>query len=131
MSVNVPIRILIVDDNELVRAAMRKILEMNPRFTVCGEATNGQEAVKLFRELSPDCVVLDFSMPLMNGIDAAREMYQLAPGVPLLMCTMFKSDQLVRAAAQVGVNRIVSKSEKLSTNLVSTIEALVDARKAS
>jgi len=127
----VPIRILIVDDNELVRRCMQKILDSHSGFQVCGEATNGEEAVRVFRELKPDCVVLDFSMPLMNGIDAAREISQMSPGVPLLMCTMFKSDQLVRAAEEVGVNRIVSKSEKLSSNLVNTIESLVSTHKAS
>jgi len=126
-----PIRILIVDDNELVRRCMQKILETHPRFQVCGQATNGEEAIALFRELSPDCVVLDFSMPVMSGIDAARQISQLSPGIPLLMCTMFKSDELVRAATQVGVKRIVSKSEKLSSNLVNTIESLVATRKAS
>ena len=126
-----PIRILIVDDNEIVRRCMRKILETNARFTICGEATNGEEAVGLFRELAPDCVVLDFSMPVMSGIDAARQMSQLSPGVPLLMCTMFKSDELIRAATEVGVKRVVSKSEKLSSSLTDTIESLVAARKAS
>jgi DNA-binding NarL/FixJ family response regulator len=124
------IRILIVDDNEIVRRAMRKILEMHSRFQVCGEASDGEEAVRVFRELMPDCVVLDFSMPLMNGIDAAREITHLSPGVPL-MCTMFKSAQLIKAAEEVGVKRIVSKSEKLSSNLVNTIELLVAARSAS
>jgi DNA-binding NarL/FixJ family response regulator len=129
-SPGVPIRILIVDDNELVRRSMRKILETSPGLEVCGEATNGEEAVREFRELHPDCVVLDFSMPLMNGIDAAREISQLSPGIPLLMCTMFKSDQLIRAAEEVGVKRVVSKSEKLSSNLVNTIQSLVSSRKA-
>ena len=131
MPTTTPTRILIVDDNELVRRCMRKILEQDSHFEICGEATNGEEAVRLFRELSPDCVVLDFSMPVMSGIDAAREMTKLSPGIPLLMCTMFKSDELMRAAAEVGVKRIVSKSEKLSSNLVNTIESLVGARKAS
>jgi DNA-binding NarL/FixJ family response regulator len=131
MSSTVPIRILIVDDNELVRRCMRKLLEINPRFSICGEATNGEEAVRLFRERAPDCVVLDFSMPIMSGIDAAREMSQISPGVPLLMCTMFKSDELIRAATEVGVKRVVSKSEKLSSSLVDTIESLVSVRKVS
>jgi DNA-binding NarL/FixJ family response regulator len=126
-----PIRILIVDDNDLVRRCMRKLLEINPRFSICGEATNGEEAVQLFRQMSPDCVVLDFSMPVMSGIEAARQISQMSPGIPLLMCTMFKSDELIRAATEVGVKRVVSKSEKLSSSLVDTIESLVAARRAS
>lgn len=126
-----PIRILIVDDNQIVRKAMKRILEVNGNFEVCGEACNGDEAIRCFRALRPDCVVLDFSMPVMSGIDAAREITKMDPSVPLLMCTMFKSDQLTAAAQQVGVKRIVSKSEKLSINLVSTIEALIASRRAS
>lgn len=126
-----PVRILIVDDNDIVRKAMKKILESDGKFEVCGEACNGDEAIRCFRALKPDCVVLDFSMPVMSGIDAAREITQMDPTVPLLMCTMFKSDELTRAAHQVGVKRIVSKSEKLSVNLVNTIEALVASRRAS
>jgi DNA-binding NarL/FixJ family response regulator len=126
-----PTTILIVDDNDFVRAAMRKILEARADFQVCGEATNGREAVDKFRALRPDCVVLDFSMPVMNGIDAAREMMNIAPGIPLLLCTMYGSEQVTRAAKEVGVKRIVSKSEKLSTNLIATIDALVARRKTS
>ena len=126
-----PTTILIVDDNDFVRAAMRKILEARADFKVCGEATNGRQAVEKFRSLRPDCVVLDFSMPVMNGIDAAREIMKIAPGIPLLLCTMYGSEQVTKAAKEVGVKRIVSKSEKLSTNLIAIIDALVARRRTS
>ena len=129
--VAVPTTILIVDDNDFVRAAMRKILEARADFQVCGEATNGRQAVEKFRALRPDCVVLDFAMPVMNGIDAAREIMKIAPGIPLLLCTMYGSEQVTKAAKEVGVKRIVSKSEKLSTNLIATIDALVARRRTS
>jgi two-component system, chemotaxis family, chemotaxis protein CheY len=129
--VAVPTTILIVDDNDFVRAAMRKILEARADFKVCGEATNGRQAVEKFRALRPDCVVLDFSMPVMNGIDAAREIMKIAPGIPLLLCTMYGSEQVTKAAKEVGVKRVVSKSEKLSANLIATIDALVARRRTS
>jgi DNA-binding NarL/FixJ family response regulator len=86
--------------------------------------------VDKFRAL-PDCVVLDFSMPVMNGIEFAREIMNIAPGIPLLLCTMYGSEQVTKAAKEVGVKRIVSKSEKLSTNFIATIDALVARRRTS
>lgn len=125
------VRILIVDDSPVIRRSMRLVLEGRPEFEVCGEADNGQTAVEMFRNLQPDFVVLDFSMPVMNGLEAAREMAEIRPGVPLLMCTMFKSEQLVKEAQQAGVKRVVSKSEKLSSNLITTIEQLLQGSNAA
>lgn len=118
-------RILIVDDNPAVRRAMRRIIEQNADFEVCGEAEDGNTAVERFRELRPDAVVLDFSMPVKNGLEAAREITLLSPNTPLLMCTMFKSEQLVREAREVGIKQVVSKGEKLGSNLTMTIRALL------
>ena len=120
-----PVRILIADDNHLVRSAIREILEQHPGFKVCAEAANGQLAVQMFKECTPDCVILDFSMPVMNGIDAAREIMRIRPDVPLLLCTMYGSDVVSTAAAKAGVKRIVSKSGNFGDSLVSTIKALV------
>jgi two-component system, chemotaxis family, chemotaxis protein CheY len=118
-------RILIVDDNPAVRRAMRRIIEQTSDFEVCGEAEDGNTAVERFRELRPDAVVLDFSMPVKNGLEAAREITLLSPTTPLLMCTMFKSEQLVREAREVGIKQVVSKGEKLGSNLTMTIRALL------
>ena len=79
----------------------------------------------MFKECTPDCVILDFSMPAMNGIDAAREIMRISPDVPLLLCTMYGSDVVSKAAAEVGVKRILSKSGNFGDNLVSIIKALV------
>jgi DNA-binding NarL/FixJ family response regulator len=122
---NMPVRILIADDNDIVRSAIREILEQRPGFKVCAEAANGERAVQMFKECTPDCVILDFSMPVMNGIDAAREIMRISPDVLLLLCTMYGSDVVSKAAAEVGVKRIVSKSGNFGDSLVSTIEALV------
>ena len=126
-----PVRILVADDSDIVRSAIREMLEQHPGFEVCGEAPDGHRAVEMFREYGADCVVLDFSMPVMNGIDAAREIMRICPGVPLLLCTMFGSDVVSKAEAEVGVKRIVSKSENLGKSLVSTIESLVPDRSLS
>lgn len=117
-------RILIVDDSPLVRQAMRNSVEINPELRVCGEADNGQDAIDLFRSLKPDLVIMDFAMPIKNGLDAAREIAQIDPEVPVLMCTLFKTNQLVNDAKRAGVKRVVSKAEELS-NLENIVEDLL------
>ncbi|MDP9161648.1 MAG: response regulator transcription factor [Acidobacteriota bacterium] len=118
------VRILLVDDSPMVRRAMRSLIERNPKLEVCGEAENGQIAVEMFQQLKPDLVVLDFSMPIKNGLQAAQEISTLHPGIPLLMVTMFRSDQLTKEAQKAGIGSVLSKGDNLSSNLVSTIESL-------
>ena len=120
-----PLRILIVDDSPAVRRALRSCIEEKQGWEVCGEADNGASAIEFFRKLRPDAVVIDFSMPVMNGLEAAREISRIDPTVPLLMCTMFRSEQLVTAVRRVGVKQVLSKSEGLGNNLVNAIEALI------
>ena len=119
------LRILIVDDSPAVRGALRACLEEKQGWQVCAEADNGASAIELFLKLRPDAVVIDFSMPVMNGLEAAREISRIDPSVPLLMCTMFRSEQLVTAVRKVGVKQVLSKSEGLGHNLVNAIEALI------
>jgi YesN/AraC family two-component response regulator len=76
--------ILIVDDNAYIRQALCQVFKSEADFELCGEATNGKEAIDKALELHPDLIVLDLSMPVMNGLDAARELKQLMPTVPLL-----------------------------------------------
>ena len=120
-----PLRILIVDDSPAVRRALRACIEEKQGWEVCGEADNGASAIEFFRKLRPDAVVIDFSMPVMNGLEAAREISRIDPTIPLLMCTMFRSEQLVTAVRKVGVKQVLSKSEGLGSNLVSAIEGLL------
>jgi DNA-binding NarL/FixJ family response regulator len=121
----VALRILIVDDSPAVRRALRSCIEEKQGWKVCGEADNGASAIEFFRKLRPDAVVIDFSMPVMNGLEAAREISRIDPTIPLLMCTMFRSEQLVTAVRRVGVKQVLSKSEGLGNNLVNAIEALI------
>ena len=102
-------KILIVDDNAQVRAALRICLELNPDWQVCGEAENGQAAVDMVQYLQPDIVLLDYSMPIMNGLDAARLITARSPECPLLMFTMFASQQLSSLAREAGIQAVISK----------------------
>jgi DNA-binding NarL/FixJ family response regulator len=122
----VPKRILIVDDSPVIRKRLRELLEQQTGWEVCGEAANGREGIEKAQELKPDVIVLDLSMPVMNGIEAARELTRLLPSVPLLMCTDFETAHLRRKALSAGVRTVVSKSELLG-DLVTSIQDLLES----
>lgn len=103
--------ILIVDDSALIRRALKLCLEQNPDWTVCGEAADGLDALEMAQRLQPDVVVLDLSMPGMNGFEVARELKRITPSVPVLMFTSFKTPHLEIEALAAGCDAVVSKSE--------------------
>lgn len=103
-------RILGVDDNDLVRRGIQQLLRQHEGWEVCGEAANGQEAIAKVRELAPDVVVLDFAMPTMNGIDAARQIHEEYPSTTIVLCSMYLDRQLARLAHGVGITSVLSKS---------------------
>lgn len=105
-----PNRVLLADDHAIVRQGLRALLEREG-FTVVAEAENGQVAVKSARERCPDVAVLDFSMPLLNGRDAAREILQACPRARVILLTMHTDDHYVLEALQVGVKGYVVKSQ--------------------
>jgi DNA-binding NarL/FixJ family response regulator len=104
------IRILLVDDNQLIRQSLRRLLEQHDQWKVCGEASTGREAVSSFQRLQPDVVVLDFKLPAMNGLEAAREIPQRGH-VPILLVSMFLNDQLAAEARKAGVQGTCPKEE--------------------
>jgi DNA-binding NarL/FixJ family response regulator len=103
--------ILIVDDSALIRRALRTCLEEGGDWKVCGEAGDGLAAIEMAKNLSPDLVVLDLSMPGMNGFELARALKLTHPYRPVLMFTSFKTAQLEKEALAAGCNAVVSKSE--------------------
>lgn len=107
-----PSRILLVDDNARIRQSLRQALESRG-FSVCGEAENGKDAVEKVQALSPDAVILDLSMPVMNGLQAARAMQKLVPDVPLLMYTSYTNASLAGEARAAGVKTVVDKADSL------------------
>ena len=117
-------RILIVDDNPQVRTALRICLEMHGSWNVCSEAENGQDGVELARQLKPDIVLLDYAMPNMNGLEAARLISASIPECGLILFTMFASDQLCTLAQAAGVRAVVSKDCGGMHDLVEAIEKI-------
>lgn len=117
------IRILIADDSTLVRRVLRNLVEQDADWEVCGEAVDGGEVVQRTMETHPDLIVLDFQMPVMNGLQAAREIAKVAPDVPVLLCTAHLSLNLVGEARRVGIQGAVSKSR--SGDIVKGIKALL------
>lgn len=116
------VRILVADDQELVRKGVCLTLKARTDFEVCGEAANGREAVEKAKELRPDLVILDITMPLMNGLEAAREIHANSPCTPLVILSMHKSNQLVEEARKVGVSGYVTKED--------TVQKLIPAADA-
>ena len=110
-------RVLIADDHEVVRKGVCSLLESRADLKVCGEATNGQEAVDLARQLDPDLVVLDVTMPVLDGFSAARKIKQLLPAIPILMLSMHAGLEMVRAAKAAGAQGFVTKTDVAGTLL--------------
>ena len=95
---------------------------MRPNWEICGEATDGREAVTKVSEMQPDLILMDFKRPLANGIHAAREISATMPFIPIVMYTLYKDDELEAAAKQAGVRSVVSKQDGL-LNLLEAIDA--------
>ena len=115
-----PIRVLLADDHLLVRQGVRAILERNG-FEVVGEAPDGHQAIELARDLRPDVAILDFAMPLLNGIDAAREILKDCPTTRVILLTMHTEDQYILGAIKAGIRGFVVKSQ-VAEDLVRAIE---------
>ena len=116
--------ILIVDDNAHIRLALCELFKREADFEVCGEAENGREAIIKALELSPDLIVLDLSMPVLNGLDAARELKRLMPTVPLIMYSLFGDVFGEQQARLIGISELVSKSQPAAI-LVSKARSLL------
>jgi DNA-binding NarL/FixJ family response regulator len=121
-----PKRILIVEDEVSVRNAVRTFFEHQSGLEVCGEAANGLEGLEKATELRPDLVLLDLSMPIMNGVEVASLIRSRMPNTPVVLYTMFDDVLGKPLAATLGIAAIVSKSDGLA-KLLARIEALLES----
>jgi DNA-binding NarL/FixJ family response regulator len=117
------LRILIVDDHAVVRRGVRSLLESQPEWEIAGEATTGRQAVDLAKDLQPDIVVMDLSLPELNGLDATRHILKESPRSEILVLTMHHSEELAREVLQAGARGYVLKSDA-DQSLIAAIESL-------
>src|SRR2546421_9555727 len=121
------VRILIADDHEVVRRGVRSVLESRKEWDICGEAVDGRDAVDKARKLKPDVVVLDISMPHLNGFEAARLIRKEAPQSKILILSQHNVSEMIQTALDVGARAYVSKSE-VSRDLLPAVEAIIHNR---
>ena len=120
-------KILVVDDTLAIRRSLRLRIETETDWEICGEAENGREAIERVKELHPDVVLLDLSMPVMNGLDAARRIKAIAPRTHILMFTLHTYPQLLDEARKAGIANVVSKSDAAGPNLLRALRSLLAA----
>jgi len=126
-----PTRILIADDNAVFRGTLRQLLQAVDHWEVV-EAHDGQEAISKAVELQPNLVILDLAMPVKDGLAAAREISQLLPEVPILMCTMHMSSHVEAEALKSGVRKVFSKSDSaFLIEAVRQLQPVPDSRAAA
>jgi DNA-binding NarL/FixJ family response regulator len=117
------VRIMVADDHDIVRHGLRTLLETRQGWEVIGEASDGRQAVDMAKRLKPDVVVLDISMPELNGLEAARQILHEVPRTEVLILTMHRSEQVVRELLQAGARGYLLKNDA-ARELVAAVEAL-------
>ena len=121
------LRILLADDHEIVRRGLCSLLQKHEGWEVCGEASDGREAISMAQELKPDVVIVDIGMPHLNGLDTTRQLLQLDPNFKVIVLTITDSDQVIREALNAGARGFVLKSDA-ARDLVAAVEALQGKR---
>ncbi len=120
-------RVLIADDHEAVRRGLRTVLEGNSELKVVGEAVNGEEAVEQVQRLKPDLVIIDLSMPILDGLQAAQEIKKFAPTTPIVAFSMHKIKEFVDMAKRIGLRGFVAKEDD-GKALLEAVDAVIHNR---
>lgn len=117
------LRILVADDHDVVRAGLRALLESRKGWQVCAEAANGRDAVARARESKPDVAVLDIGMPLLNGVEAARQIRKQMPATEILILTMHDSETMIQSVLEAGARGYILKDDA-GRNLLAAVDAV-------
>jgi DNA-binding NarL/FixJ family response regulator len=104
-------RVLVVDDHAFIRRGVQTILHRFPEWELCGEADNGNDAIRMAEELKPEVIIMDLSMPGLNGIEATRAIRKTQPGVKIVLLTLHESAELVRSAFRAGARGYLLKTD--------------------
>ena len=121
------LRILLADDHEIVRRGLCALLQKREGWEVCGEASDGREAIEMAKQLKSDVVIFDIGMPFLNGLDTPRQLVELDPSFKVIVLTITDSDQVIREALDAGARGFVLKSDA-ARDLVSAVEAIQSKR---
>ena len=117
------LNVLLADDHKLLRAGLKLLLQRNPDFAVVGEAADGEQTLQLYQQLEPDLLLLDLSMPKMDGLDCLREIKSRWPEAKVIVLTMHEDENYIKQAMQAGAAAYVHKSAA-DTDLFKAIEAV-------
>ena len=117
------LRILVADDHEIVRRGLISLIKTRPEWEVCGEAGNGRQAVEMANQSKPDIAILDIGMPVLNGLEATRQILREHPSVRILVLTITDTDQAVQAVLDAGARGFLLKSDA-ARDLVAAVDAL-------
>ena len=118
-----PLCILVADDHQVVRTGLRTLLESKAGWQVCAEAANGREAVQKAGELQPDVAVLDIGMPLLNGMEATRQIRKVSPKTEILILTMHDSELMIQGVLDAGAHGYILKDDA-DRNLLAAVDSL-------
>lgn len=115
------VKLLIVDDHPIFRRGLREIIEGNPKFRIVAEASDGEAALRLIKELKPDIAVVDIDMPRLNGLKMVRALSNIELSVPVIFLTMYKEEDMFNAAIDLGVKAYVLK-ENAADDIIAALE---------
>ncbi len=104
------VRVLVADDHEVMRMGIRNLLQLQSGWSVCAEASNGQEAVEKTLQFRPDVIIMDITMPVMNGLEAAQQITRIEPQIPVILFSLHVSDDLYRHLKTDGIRGAVAKA---------------------
>ena len=122
------LKLLLADDHEIVRNGLRAVLEAQKDCEVVGEAADGRQAIALVKELNPDIVILDISMPLLNELEATRQILKIRPQTKVLILTMHESDPLIRDVLDAGARGGYILKTDARRDLIAAVEKYLDKR---
>jgi DNA-binding NarL/FixJ family response regulator len=121
---NPKVRVLVADDHEVMRLGIRNLLELRPGWSVCAEANNGQEAVEKTLQYRPDVIIMDITMPVMNGLEAVSQITKKEPKIPVILFSLNLSDDLYRHFRTDGIRGAVAKGDA-ARDLVLAVETVL------